>query len=242
MLLAISLGLVSAAVAADPAATHFARGVSAYLRQDYDTAQHAFGAAVELEPTAPDAWANYGTAAWSAADTAAAVHGWRQTLALEPNAADVQQYLSIVRDRGPASPGWVPALPRNATVWLFGMMWTSAWAFAWLGSRRRSGRQLEWAARLPLPLAACALIVGLFSIEIESRISGSRLAVVRRAGALTSDPAIGMDRGPNVGTGEIVRIVGRRGAWTRVEATDDRDGWIASSQLLLIADRRPARD
>jgi uncharacterized protein YgiM (DUF1202 family) len=57
-----------------------------------------------------------------------------------------------------------------------------------------------------------------------------------------SDPAFGMDRGPTVGTGEIVRIAGRRGTWTRVEAADDRDGWIASSQLLPLADRRTPRD
>jgi hypothetical protein len=56
---------------------------------------------------------------------------------------------------------------------------------------------------------------------------------------LTSDPAIGMDRGPALATGEIVRIAGRRGAWTRVEATDERDGWLPSSQLLMLADRRP---
>jgi len=244
MLVAISLATVSTAIAADPASSFFARGVSAYVRQDYAAAQQAFSAAVELAPTSPDAWANYGTASWATADTAAAVLGWRQGLAIEPSAADLQQYLTVAREVGPASPGWVPPLPRNATVWLFGLLWIAAWAFAWGGvARNRAPNELaSWSGRLALPLAVCALLVGLASIEIESRVAGLRLAVVRHAGSLTSDPAIGMDRGPIVGTGEIVRIVGRRGGWVRVEAPDDRDGWIASSQLLLVADRRPPRD
>lgn len=242
LLFAISLAAVSTAIAADPASSFFARGVSAYVRQDYTSAQQAFSAAAELAPTSPDAWANYGTASWATADTAAAVLGWRQGLAIEPGAPDLQQYLTVAREIGPASPGWVPPLPRNATVWLFGLLWIAAWTFAWFANHRARNEFASWSNRLALPLAVCALIVGLASIEIESRVAGLRLAVVRRAGSLTSDPAIGMDRGPIVGTGEIVRIVGRRGGWARVEATDDRDGWIASSQLLVVADRRPPRD
>jgi hypothetical protein len=78
------------------------------------------------------------------------------------------------------------------------------------------------------------------AIELETRVSGRNLAVVRGDVALSSDPAIGVDRGAVVGTGEIVRVVGRRATWTRVEASEDRDGWIASSQLLFISDHRPS--
>jgi tetratricopeptide (TPR) repeat protein len=239
--------LAGAAYAAsnDPAAPHFARGVSAYIRHDYPAAQVAFETAVELAPTAGDAWANYGTAAWSATDTASAVFAWRQGLSLDPNASDLQQYINLPREVGMTSPGWVPGLPRNAAVWLFGLLWISAWVIAWGARRQWSWRHApavaDWTGRLALPLGACALIVGLMAIEIESRTAGNQLAVIQRAGQLTSDPALGMDRGPAVGTGEIVRIVGRRGVWSRVEATEDRDGWIASSQLLPLSDRRPPR-
>lgn len=239
LILVISFGVVASAIAADSASSHFRRGVSAYVRQEYPAAREAFADAVSLAPTSPDAWANYGTASWMVADTAGAVFGWRQALAIQPGASDIQDHLSIVRELSPASPGWVPSLPRNATVWLFAVLWIAAWGFAWVSRRRRPH---PWAGRVPLPLLACALVVGLASIELESRISGTRLAVVRHAASLSADPAIGMDRGPAVATGEIVRIAGRRGAWTRVAASDDRDGWIASSQLLLIADRRLPRD
>jgi hypothetical protein len=239
LLLVVVLAGASAAVAADPAAVHFARGVSAYVREDFDDARQAFRAAVELAPSSSDAWANYGTASWAIADTAAAVHGWRQAMALEPTANDLHQYVALARSIGPTSPGWVPALPRNAAVWLVAALWIGAWMLAWIGNRAPFARDLGWTRRLPMPLAGCALILGVLAIEIETRTAGRRVAVIRHASALTSDPAFGMDRGPNVGTGEMVRIIGRRGAWTRVEASDDRQGWIASSQLLLISDQRP---
>jgi tetratricopeptide (TPR) repeat protein len=235
--MAIALTIGTVAFADDLASTHFARGVSSYLRQDYPAARAAFAEAVEAAPASPDAWANYGTASWAVADTAAAVLGWRQALVMQPAATDAHQYMDVVRSMGPTAPGWVPPLPRNATVWLFAVLWIAAWALAWFARRDH-----PWAARVPLPLAACALIVGVLAIEAETRVTGSRLAVVRRATSLTSDPAIGMDRGPTVGTGEIVRVAGRRGGWTRIEATEDRDGWMPSSQLALLSDRRPLRD
>jgi tetratricopeptide (TPR) repeat protein len=237
VLIAFSLGIVVNAIAADVSEAHFARGVSAYLRHDYQAARGAFADAVSLAPTAPDAWANYGTASWALADTAAAVLGWRQALAVEPAASDLHQRIAVVGHDGPSSPGWVPSLPRNASVWAFGLLWLAAWAFAWSGRRAPA-----WTRRVSLPLVACALVVGLVSIELETRVSGAKLAVVRRQSALTSDPAIGMDRRPGVATGEIVRVAGRHGTWTRVEAAGDRDGWIPSSQLLLLDDRRPPRD
>lgn len=242
IVLAGALATATAARAADEASSLFARGVSAYLRQDFSASQQAFGAVVELAPMSADAWANYGTASWARADTAAAVLGWRQALALEPGASDLQQYVTAAREVGPTSPGWVPSMPRNASVWLFALAWLAAWGFAWVAWRQGGVHAEAWMARIPMPLAVCAVVAGLLAIEIETRVSGNRLAVVRSAASLTSDPAIGMDRGPNVGTGEIVRIVGRRGAWARVEATNDRDGWIASSQLVFVADRRPVRD
>jgi hypothetical protein len=239
--LVLSLVAAGTAMAADPAAEQFARGVSAYMRHDYGSAQTAFGVAAELSPRSADAWTNFGTAAWSRADTAAALLGWRQGLAIEPAASDLQQYVNAIRDLGPTAPGWVPPLPRDAAVWLFAALWFAGWAIAWLAQRPRAW-QPSWLGRLSLPMIVCSMIVGVIAIEVQTLVSGTRLAIVRHTTPLTTDPAIGMDRGPAVGTGEIVRIVGRRGAWTRVEAAEDRDGWIAASQLLLVADRRPSRD
>ena len=231
------LSLAGVAIASDPAGVHFARGVSAYVRQDYDAARESFAAAATAEPRAPDAWANFGTAAFSAGDTASAAFGWRQALAIEPSAVDVRQRMQLLRDEGPQAPGWVPSVPSHAAVWLFAALWLATWALAWVA--RVPG---SLAAGWPVRVGTAAVLVGLLAIELEARVQGTRLAVVRRAAALSSDPALGMDRGPSIGTGEIVRVVGRRGGWTRVEATAERDGWIASSLLLPIEERRVPRD
>jgi tetratricopeptide (TPR) repeat protein len=114
LFLVVSLGLAGTAIAADTAETYFARGVSAYVRQDFAAAKRAFAGAASLAPRSADAWANYGTASWTAADTSAAVLGWRQALAIQPGAEDLQQRLELVRHQGPLSPGWVPPLPRGA--------------------------------------------------------------------------------------------------------------------------------
>jgi hypothetical protein len=115
-------------------------------------------------------------------------------------------------------------------------MWLGAWALAWFGRRDDS-----LMSRLPVPLMTAALLVGLIAIEVESRVAGARIGIVRQATSLSSDPALGMDRGPQVGTGEMVRIVGRRGIWIRVEASDERDGWVAATDVLPLSDRRLPR-
>ena len=238
LLFAVLLASAGAAVATTMARSHFVRGVSAYLRHDFVASREAFADAAADEPMSADAWANYGTASWTVADTAAAVLGWRQALAIDPGAADVHQRLDAVRGASITAPGWVPQLPSHAMVWMFGALWLTAWVLAWLATRAHPLRALS---RFALPVGVCALLVGLVAIETETRVAGKRLAVVARSTSLSSDPAIGMDRGANVGIGEIVRAVGHRGSWTRIEATDDREGWIPTSQLLHLADRRPAR-
>lgn len=237
LLVAGLLTLVGTAVAADLASAHFARGVSAYVSKDYPAARAAFADAATMEPRAADAWANYGTASWTLNDTAAAVLGWRQALAIDPSAEDVRQRIALPRDEGPTAPGWVPAIPRDAPTWLFVALWISAWTLAWFARRPH-----PWAARWPVPLTVTALIVGLVTIELQARIAGTRLAVVRQASALSSDPALGMDRGPALGAGEMVQVTGRRGAWTLIEAAGDREGWVPSSQLLPLDERRVPRD
>src|SRR5205085_6041272 len=93
-----SAGIV--AMAADTAGVQFARGVSAYVRQDFPAARDAFAEAAAQAPASADAWANYGTASWSLADTANAVFAWRQGLALEPDAEDLQLRVSLPHDIG----------------------------------------------------------------------------------------------------------------------------------------------
>jgi uncharacterized protein YgiM (DUF1202 family) len=40
--------------------------------------------------------------------------------------------------------------------------------------------------------------------------------------------------------GEVVRVDGRQGAWTRVVLDDGRDGWLSSDALLSLDQREGA--
>ena len=233
---ALLLG-ATAAIAATSASAAFASGVSSYLRRDYVAARGAFADAVGMEPRSADSWANYGTAAWVAGDTASAILGWREALALEPNAEDIRPRLSLVRPLEFGAPGWVPSVPAHGAVWLGAALWMVAWAFGWAW-RASPGTLVRGVA----PLAAAALLLGVIAAEIDARVSGSDAAVVRRTLALTTDPAVGMDRGPAVGTGEIVRVASRRGAWAQVVASDAREGWVPAGELTFIVERRIPRD
>jgi hypothetical protein len=236
LVIATLLSASAAALAVTPASTHFARGVSDYVRQEYAAAAGAFGAAAALEPRSSDAWANFGTASYAAADTAGAAFGWRQALALDPSATDLRQHMLLLRDASPSAPGWVPSVPAHGGSWLFIALWIATWTLAWMA--RRPGSQF---AGWPVRIGTVAILVGLANIELETRVRGADLGVVRRAGPLSTEPALGVDRGPAVGTGEIVRIIGRRGGWTRIEASSERDGWIATSQLLRLEDKHAHR-
>jgi tetratricopeptide (TPR) repeat protein len=235
--LLLAVALTGTAVAANTASSSFASGVSSYLRREYVVARDAFADAVDMEPRSVAAWANYGTAAWAAGDTAAAIHGWREALSLEPNADELHARTSLVRPLVFGTPGWVPAIPANAMVWAFAVLWLVAWTLGWLW-RATPGTL----SRVVAPLSFLSLVLGLISMEIDARVGGKNAAIVERSLSLTSDPAVGMDRGPLVGTGEIVRVAVRRGAWVRVVASDDREGWVPAAELTFVADRRIPRD
>jgi hypothetical protein len=54
---------------------------------------------------------------------------------------------------------------------------------------------------------------------------------------LSTDPQLGGERGPTAIIGEVVRVGGRQGAWTRVILDDGRDGWLETSTLLSLDSR-----
>src|SRR5690348_5781274 len=72
------------AASADGDAALFARGVQAYQSRDFGAAERVFADITARVPRAADAWANFGTAAYSAGDTAGAALGWQRALRIEP--------------------------------------------------------------------------------------------------------------------------------------------------------------
>ncbi len=208
----------------------FDHGVAAYEHHDFVTARQDFIAAVAAEPRAPDAWANLGTAAWAAADTARAVTGWQRALRMEPLATDLRDRVELVHALPVSSAGYVPPIP---VAWVFdlaALLWCGAWGVG--AYRARRGEAAFMRDLVPIALIGGALMIGGF--VLADRYAGRRLAVVRRTADLSRDPALGGELGPTAIIGEVVRVRGRQGAWTRVALDDGRDGWLDNAALIPL--------
>lgn len=215
----------------------FDQGVAAYGRHDFVAARESFIAAVSAEPNAPDAWADLGTAAWAAADTGRSVAAWQRALRIEPSATDVRDRVELVHALPWSSAGYVPPV---APAWVFNLaalMWCIAWGVA--GLRARRGKRAT--SRAVATLAIAGGIVAIVAFGLADRVSGRHVAVMRRTASLNVDPQLESERGATAIIGEVVRITGRQGAWSRVVLDDGRDGWIDNT-LLVSLDAKEAAE
>lgn len=226
-----AIGVATAhALDANAARASFDRGVAAYEHHDFVTAREAFIAAVAAEPRSPDAWANLGTASWAAADTARAVTGWQRALRMEPLATDLRDRVELVHALPVSSAGYVPPVPASWVFDVAALLWCIAWGFA--AYRARDGGASGARDIAPLAIVAGALLIGGF--VLSDRSAGRHLAVVRHTGSLSRDPELGGELGPTAIVGEVVRVRGRQGAWTRVVLDDGRDGWVENAALIPL--------
>ena len=232
MLLMLSLAVV--AHAADGAHDLFARGVTAYAHGQFSSATSDFGALAAHEPRAPDAWANMGTAAYAAGDTARAMVGWQRALRLEPLAADVRDRLDLISPTAPSSPGFVPAIPPLPLAALAALLWIAGWlSLAWQ-ARRRGAMAPPLQLTVPVVAAAAALFFAGATVLLDQRINATDLAVVARDAPLHVLPALASDRGATLRTGDMTRILEAEGAWARVSADGGREGWLDAAALAPI--------
>jgi BatD DUF11 like domain len=216
----------------DPRRT-FDAGVEAYQRHEFVAARESFVESVEADPRAPDAWANLGTAAWAVADTARSVAAWQRALRLEPLAPDVRDRVELVHSLPVTASGFVPPLPVESVFVAAAFLWCATWGWAALRTRRgghvRRTRLASW--------AVVAGIVALCGVALSERAAGRHLDVLRYTASLSTDPEIGGERGPTAIVGEVVREIGRQGAWTRVRLDDGRDGWVETAALISLDSR-----
>lgn len=223
---------VATARAVDPAAGRIAfdQGVAAYEKRDFVAAREAFIDAVSAEPAAPDAWADLGTAAWAIADTARSVASWQRALRFEPLASDVRERVELVHALPWTAAGYVPPLPAS---WLFNIA-AIAWVFAWGRTAYRVSRGGRFWRRELTGLSVAAGLLVLCGFALAERLSGRNLAVMRQTTSLSVDPQLGGERRATAIIGEVVRLTGRQGAWSRVRLDDGRDGWIQNTDLISI--------
>jgi len=218
------------AINADAARDAFDRGVAAYGRRDFVGAREAFILAATTEPRAPDAWANLGTASWAAADTARSVAAWQRALRLEPLASDVRDRVELVHTLPWSAAGYVAPVPATWMFDLAALLWCVAWGGAAYAAYR--GKILSRGELATMSVLAVIFALGAFALS--DRLAGRRLAVVRHTASLSVDPELGGERGATAIIGEVVRVTGQQGAWSRVQLDDGRDGWIENTALLSL--------
>jgi hypothetical protein len=207
----------------------FAQGVDHYRAGRYSDAAREFGAVATAEPRAPDAWMNYGSASWQAADTARAVVGWQRALRLEPLATDAREALVLVELPVDESLGDVPPLPVAALALFAASLWGVAWLLVALRIRR--------AGSTALALGGISVSVALAAVAFtaHSVIAGRGLAVIDATGALRMLPALAAEYGSAARVGEVARIAERRGDWTRVALAGGREGWVENALLVTLS-------
>lgn len=228
-LLVVAAGARAASTDGDAAL--FARGVQAYQSRDFSAAERVFADITSRVPRAADAWANFGTAAYSAGDTAGAALGWQRALRIEPLAGDVRDRLEML---GAVSGlGAVPAIPPAPIALVAAALWIAAWgALAWNGARRHTSPGSRPLIVLGL---AVAVALGALAASVDARLAGRDLVVVTQDAPLHELPALASDRSTTLRPGEIARVVEREGPWARVATDGGRHGWAESDDLTSLA-------
>jgi hypothetical protein len=228
----ISASAVFAVAATAPTAeASFREGVRLYQARDFKGAERQFAEAAQQAPRSPDAWANYGTAAWSARNTAGATVGWQRALRLEPLAADVRLRLSEMRGWQRGNAEWVPPVPTSPVILAGALLWVVAWCVLLVRARRRSPRLRWWGPSLAL--ASVVIVAG--ALQTDRILAADDLAVVNVAGPVRALPALGADRLLAVEPGQVVRTLELRPQWALIGVGSDREGWVERDRLTPIA-------
>jgi tetratricopeptide (TPR) repeat protein len=216
---------------ADTAAQSWAEAQTAYAGRDFERAERHFLDVARVRPAHPNVWANLGTAAWQAGDTARAVQGWQRALRRAPLDVELRSRLALVRavqDRGAAR---VPPLPVQLPPLVLAMVWLAGWG--WLARRAWRGRPIL--ARSAWLIAASAALLAAAAL-LDRAQRANHLAVIARSVPLRTLPVLGAEQGPAPLTGEVARVLQRRGAWAHVQLDGRREGWIAAELLLPLGD------
>ena len=206
----------------------FTAGQTAYAGRDFARARDAFLEAARRAPRDPAAWANFGTAAFQAGDTASAVLGWQRALRLDPLAGDLRPRLARLRapqERGEARVWPLPPLPVAALAVL---LWWAAWLrLAWRARRAPVG------ARWLLLVPSVALLA--LAAWQEERLRADDLVVIATTTPLRALPALGAEQGAVPLVGEVVRVRERRGVWLRIALDEGRSGWYPAERTYPLA-------
>ena len=221
---------------ADPVveAARFARGAARYAAGDFVGAMQEYREIVQAQPRAADAWANLGTAAWYAEDSATAAIGWQRALRLEPLAGDVRGRLEATPGFRAGLLGDVPPVPVDGAAALGALLWIGGWgALAWAAWRRRPAWRLGALSALGI-----GALVGVLTLAVAEVQGGRGRVVVVEPDRLRSAPALGAEAGAETMRAESARELSAQGVWSRLRFPDGRTGWMETRRLASLDLRR----
>jgi hypothetical protein len=149
---------------------------------------------------------------------------------LDPMTTDVRARLRLA----PGTPRLWHGVPPVSLTLLAGAgasLWVAGFILLAIARRRRA----IFVMRLGATLAMGAVLVLLAGIRHKEIIDGRDAAVVLSAARLRAMPVLSSEAGIEAQPGEVARMLGHQGAWTRVELTDRRRGWVESQRLQPLA-------
>jgi hypothetical protein len=209
---------------------------AAYAARRFSRAAERFADLVARRPDDVDLLVNWGTAAWAANDTVAAVVAWQRAARLDPLASDIQERLILLPAGARSGVADVPMIPVLPLAGIALSAWLLGWSI-WLWGGRRAPRQDGHAAgravavSLLLAGAAAAATTAWGARALDDRA----LAVVRRPETMRVGPSPEANPMGGAATGDVVKVLDVRQGWEQVEHADGRRGWMPATRLVSLA-------
>jgi hypothetical protein len=75
----------------------------------------------------------------------------------------------------------------------------------------------------------------LYGIRQREILDGRDASVVMSAARLRAMPVLSSESGIEALPGEVAIVLGQQGAWTRIELSDGRKGWVEAQRLQALA-------
>ncbi len=202
-----------------------------YEAAAYSAAAEGFARRALAEPGITTHWFNLGNAAWRAGDDAQSLAAWIRAARLSPRDQGVRRALLLVppADQWASRSLWIsPVTPPE--LWLLGLI---AWITGWTGAALTRSLQGRW-----LVLLGGALLLAGAGTAL-ARWYRRPIAVLAANQVLRLSPHEQAPPAGEVARLGTVRLGERRGAWVRVVAAGDQEGWILAQTLRPAGDLLP---
>jgi hypothetical protein len=207
-------------------AADFARGVEAYLKQDYVNAAQAFERHVQQHPRDANAWHDLGNAYRRSGRRGEAVWAWRQAVRIAPRFDDPRHNISITASGGVPTQSALSFTSEEAILFSAVIWWAAAGSVI---LRRWHRRPL----RLPVFVGAVLLALAVLGMVLPRWIGAPTAIAITDPTPLHTTPAFRSAEIARFESGTAFRVITQRGEWLHVRA-GSRNGWVESARIKLV--------